>query len=964
MKYYFIVFIFLVSGFVGFSQCIITNQPLSSQVVCQNGATTPLEVINEPPSQCSSVCAGQGVTTFQWFVNTTSDTLGSQIISGADSNVYIPPSNIIGQNYFFCRIYVDGCLWNYSDIVSVLIVGFPNPNLSDGIMCSGQQPPGSLYDDQIIFDPMADTSGTFSYSWMVPASMGDPGNVNQIFCDFEGLYVVSVIDINGCVGVDSAFVTVLPTAISDVWLTINSGNSLNSNPCEGDTLNLSVVITYNGFDFISVPNGSYVSWTTPANQPNPGNTNSFSTMIPGYYIAEVLDINGCWSTFLPGDFSYNPNPTVSAGSDINVCLGDSVILSASGGQTYDWDTGENSSSIQVSPDTTTTYVVQATNIYGCTGTDQVTVNIIPIPTVTVSAITMCAGAIGTLTAVPSTPGGTFVWTQFPNNLPLPGNSSSISISPTTNSIYNVQYFDVNNCPSNTAMANVTVNPTSVVNISGTTTICSGNTATLTANSSLTGAGGFYSWSPNTSSGQTVTINPMVSTSYSVYYTLNGCPSNTTNHLVTVYQTPTVSVNNVGICTGGQAILTAVPDIAGGTYSWNTFPTAATTQSITVQTATTSTFTVVYTSPNNCPSQFATATVTVLPVSALTVTTFPSDPGLCNGTGLVTLDPTGNFSVYWGNGVEGENGYDLCPGLTVVYVVDNDFGCQYSAYEFVEETGNSYPLSIQLNVQDVSFDGNCDGSAQFFGFGGIPPYFFELVDASNSIVTNQEWADTLCSGYYNVRIMDAMGGIDSLPFYVADPSNVLTFNPYPDSIIIDTLHTEIYEDCNIDFVTLDSAWVTQINYINADTAIITWAIQDMNGIQYIDQSYNVTNLQGSFTVELTIFCPGKALGDPYLKVYTTIYISNDFNVSINELSETDVISLYPNPTSDYVQIKSQNKIDRIQLFDSFGREIALSNKISENEYKIRLPKENGMYILKIICENGKSYSKRIVKTSKY
>jgi hypothetical protein len=803
MKYYFIVFIFLVSGFVGFSQCIITNQPLSSQVVCQNGATTPLEVINEPPSQCSSVCAGQGVTTFQWFVNTTSDTLGSQIISGADSNVYIPPSNIIGQNYFFCRIYVDGCLWNYSDIVSVLIVGFPNPNLSDGIMCSGQQPPGSLYDDQIIFDPMADTSGTFSYSWMVPASMGDPGNVNQIFCDFEGLYVVSVIDINGCVGVDSAFVTVLPTAISDVWLTINSGNSFNSEPCEGDTLNLSVLITYNGFDFISVPNGSYVSWTTPSNQPNPGNTNSFSTMIPGFYIAEVLDINGCWSTFIPEDFSYNP-----------------------------------------------------------------------VPTINVNSMTTCQGEAATLTATPSLLGGTFLWS--------PGNETSetITVNPVNSTTYTISY-TLGDCQS-TEIASVIVNPIPVVSAGSDINMCLGDSVMLSVIGAQT-----YSWDNGLGVGNDFFVSPSILTSYVVLGTDSlGCIG-----------TDTVIIN---------------------------------------------------------PAQFIPPTVA----------TFPSDPGLCNGTGLVTLDPTGNFSIYWGNGVEGENGYDLCPGLTVVYVIENNFGCQYSEYGFVEENGNSYPLSIQLSVQDVSFDGNCDGSAQFFGFGGVPPYSFELVDEANVIVSTQDWADMLCSGYYNVRIMDAIGDVDSLPFYVADPSNIFSFNPFLDSIIIDTLHTEIYEDCNIDFETVDSAWVTQINYINADTAIITWAIQDMNGIQYIDQSYNVTNLQGSFTVELTVFCPGKALGDPYMKVFTTIYINNDFNVSINELSDNDLISLYPNPTSDYVQIKSQNKIDRIQLFDSFGREIALSNKISENEYKIRLPKENGMYLVKIVCENGKSYSRRIVKTSKY
>jgi hypothetical protein len=283
---------------------------------------------------------------------------------------------------------------------------------------------------------------------------------------------------------------------------------------------------------------------------------------------------------------------------------------------------------------------------------------------------------------------------------------------------------------------------------------------------------------------------------------------------------------------------------------------------------------------------------------------------------------------------------------------------------VEETGNSYPLSIQLSVQDVSFDGNCDGSALFFGFGGVPPYSFELLDAANVIVSTQDWANMLCSGYYNVRIMDAMGDVDSLPFYVADPSNVISFNPFPDSIIIDTLHTEIYEDCNIDFETVDSAWVSQINCINADTAIITWAIQDMNGIQYIDQSYNVTNLQGSFTVELTVFCPSKELGDPYLKVYTTIYISNDFNLSLSDLNEDNLISVFPNPTCDFVQIKSEkNQIENIRLYDSFGKEVLLTNEFSGNEKTIKLPKENGVYVLAIIFKDGSITSKRIVKTTK-
>ena len=101
----------------------------------------------------------------------------------------------------------------------------------------------------------------------------------------------------------------------------------------------------------------------------------------------------------------------------------------------------------------------------------------------------------------------------------------------------------------------------------------------------------------------------------------------------------------------------------------------------------------------------------------------------------------------------------------------------------------------------------------------------------------------------------------------------------------------------------------------------------------------------------------------MKVFTTIYINNDFNVSINELSDNDLISLYPNPSSDFVQIKSQNKIDRIQLYDSFGKEVLFSNQISSNYQLIKLPIECGLYTLKIICEDGKSFSRRVVKTNK-
>jgi hypothetical protein len=65
----------------------------------------------------------------------------------------------------------------------------------------------------------------------------------------------------------------------------------------------------------------------------------------------------------------------NAGPDQSICLGNSAVLSATGGNSYAWSSGQNTSSISVTPTSTTTYTVTAT-VGACTATDQVTVNTI------------------------------------------------------------------------------------------------------------------------------------------------------------------------------------------------------------------------------------------------------------------------------------------------------------------------------------------------------------------------------------------------------------------------------------------------------------------------------------------------------------------------------------------------------------------------------------------------------------
>lgn len=73
-------------------------------------------------------------------------------------------------------------------------------------------------------------------------------------------------------------------------------------------------------------------------------------------------------------------PNVNAGSDLTVCDGQTVILTATGANQYTWDNGIQNG-ISFTPTLgTTTYTVTGTSLAGCTNTDQVSVTATPIPT--------------------------------------------------------------------------------------------------------------------------------------------------------------------------------------------------------------------------------------------------------------------------------------------------------------------------------------------------------------------------------------------------------------------------------------------------------------------------------------------------------------------------------------------------------------------------------------------------------
>ncbi len=205
------------------------------------------------------------------------------------------------------------------------------------------------------------TSGA-SFNW-TGAGITSGGTTATPTVSAAGTYTVTVTDpSNGC------------TATTTISV---SANNTAPNVTAGSSTPISCTTGLGTISASSTTTGATYSWSGTGIVSG-GTTATPSVNAAGTYTVTVTDpSNGCTATAIVTAVN-SPGPTANAGTDVTIVSGTSTTLTATGGGTYAWSTGETTSAITVTPTTTTDYCVTVTDGNGCSDSScvRVTVDVI------------------------------------------------------------------------------------------------------------------------------------------------------------------------------------------------------------------------------------------------------------------------------------------------------------------------------------------------------------------------------------------------------------------------------------------------------------------------------------------------------------------------------------------------------------------------------------------------------------
>lgn len=620
-----------------------------------------------------------------------------------------------------------------------------------------------------------------------------------------------------------------------------------------------------------------------------------------YYLYDWEVSTFCRSlrTSVPATITPPPTVTVSNSGSNTICPGGSTTLTASGASTYQWSTGASGSSITVNQ--AGTYYAIGSVGAGCSDTSATITIQVGNPTANITPngpTTICPGGSVTLSA---NSGSGYSWSS---------GGSSQSITVTAAGTYTVTVTDGNGCTATASQTVTVTNPTANITPNGPTTLCAGNTVTLTANS-----GTSYNWSTGANS-QGITVGS--SGTYTVTVTdANGCTA-VASQAVSVTNTPTVNISSStgqNLCIGDTTTLMAT---AGNSYLWSN---GATTQSIPVTNS--GTFDVTVTFPGGCSGSSVTPfTVNAVapPVAGITTT----GDSICQGS-TTTLTASGNGGYTWSSGPTTAS-ITVGTAGTYTVTVSGNTGCTDVAT--VGIFVNPLPTPTISSSNGFSF---CQGDSTELTAAGGTGYNWNTGPTTSSIVVS-------AAGNYAVTVTDNNG-------CTAIASQTVTVEPNPVADFTFVANNQV-----VDFTNQSSGGTTYF-----------WDFGDQVTSTQQDPQHTYT-ASGTYTVTLITT---SAAGCTDTISYTVMVELVGITPGANDLFTIN--GIYPNPFQAAVYFDLNFPISGtvdITVTDVLGRVThrVAREEVNSGDYRWKWEKGSqlaeGTYIVKVEFAGAVQYEKLV------
>lgn len=548
-------------------------------------------------------------------------------------------------------------------------------------------------------------SGGSSYSWSTGAT------TTAITASSAGTYTVTAT--NTC-GTSTATQAVTVNPLPAATITPAGSTAI----CSGDSVTLNASGT-----------GTF-SWSTGSTAP------SISVSAAGTYTLTAT--NSCGSAAAIQSITINPLPaaTITPGGPTTFCAGGSVTLTASGGTSYAWSTGSTAASITVSA--AGTYTLTATNSCGSSqATQLIGTTAAPAAAIHSAATSFCAGSNLELYATGS---GSYTWSN---------GATTDSVNITSGGMYILTSSTTCGTASDTIIITQNPLPATAITAGGSTSLCNGDSVTLTASG---GAG--YMWS-NGSTSSSITVS--AAGTYTVTAS-NSCGSAAATQTVTLVTSPAAIISSAAgsFCAGSSLLLYAV---GTGNYTWSN---GATTDSVSI----TSGGMYILTSATTCGTASDTVVIieNPLPVAAITPA---GSTMICSGSSVV-LNGSGGTSYLWMPG--GSTGSSIAAAAAGTYTLTATNTCG-------SDTATSTVILNSAPVAGISASGTtviCSGDEVTLNATGGSSYIWSGGQTGSSVTTG-------AAGIYTVIASNSCGAdtasvtvtVDSVTaYFTASPSTGL------------------------------------------------------------------------------------------------------------------------------------------------------------------------------------------------